>query len=109
MEIVSQNAIKTGFFSPFGRNQRRNALFTLCHCASAPLCLCSFVPQRIMKRKIKNKANFRKEQMNVRSIIARDYEEKPRFWLEKQSQFVFFTAENAELAEQKGCNLLQSP
>ena len=44
MEIVSQNAIKTGFFSPFGRNQRRNALFTLCHCASAPLCLCSFVP-----------------------------------------------------------------
>ena len=53
---------------------------------------------------MQNKANFRKAQMNVSSIITKDYESKPacrgRENKPNQSQFLFFTAENAEFAEQ---------
>ena len=70
------------------RNQRKNALFTLC--------LCSFVPQCLTKRKIKNKANLPDAQMNVRSFQERDYDDfaalrrqknKANLSLREQSQF----------------------
>jgi len=54
---------------------------------------------------MQNKANFKNNRMDVNLIITRDYERKSNWTLGEnkanQSQFVFFTAENAELAEQK--------
>ena len=77
MEIVSKNAIKPGFFGPFGRNQRINALFSIRFkiVRFVPLCLFSFVPQCLMKRKIKNKANLPDAKMNVKSFQERDYDD----------------------------------
>ena len=40
---------------------------------------------------LQNKANFQKDRMSANIYLTRDYEEKPRFWLEKnkakQTQF----------------------
>jgi len=52
---------------------------------------------------MQNKANFRKDQMNINIFIRKDYENQSILRLfqnkPKQSQFVYFTAENAELAK----------
>jgi len=54
---------------------------------------------------MQNKANFRKGQMSVSIFIRKDYENQLIWRLREnkpnQTQFVFFTAENAEYAEKK--------
>jgi len=54
---------------------------------------------------MQNKANLLKVKMNVSTLIARNYENgrlrRGRENKPKQSQFLFFTAENAEFGEQK--------
>jgi len=54
---------------------------------------------------MQNKPNFRKSQVNVNLYNTTDYENKSNWTLGEnkanQSQFVFFTAENAEYAEKK--------
>jgi len=52
---------------------------------------------------MQNKANFQKAQMNVNLLSTKDYENESAFRVQEtkanQTQFVFFTAENAEFAE----------
>ena len=54
---------------------------------------------------MQNKANFRKGQVSINIFTTKDYENQPIWRLREnkpnQTQFVFFTAENAEYAEKK--------
>jgi hypothetical protein len=62
---------------------------------------------------MQNKANLARPKMNASLIIAKDYENKSAFGVPenkaKQTQFVFFTAENAKYAEMKNICVSDCP